>query len=1227
MSWFGNILSNIASTVSSTASWLGEVLSAPFSSAPPEPPVQPFREIPRRGGFQEVVLEDIVNRIQPEEINLIEATNQDVTDLITDRVENAIIRAGADPAYRGSTSYYEIVGGLDYYSDNLYDAVRRMTLSNVKCVIRVYTPDDEINPQYAMDVNHRVRYRVFRIDGQDYTYFNETNLTLSENALLSKRNDERPRGGNRVIQFSDWEVVYDARIIEVVFSRIPVRQEGRGRRVLGGNFFKYWYVKNNTSDAVNEYLETELGTDLSRYQIYEKGDCMNKKVNLESVEHCLLHSLHMHGLDVNEATLVKIGVTNDHEVRITKLGELAKELDIQIVLHRYVSDQKGGYSDKRINRYNRQPGLRVLDLGLIEGHFIVYEDLDVYKSEIGLLEDGKRDVLIKHSLQLVKLMFEKGLFEPLDTDILLNSLDNFKVSSDTLFKDPTGLASIKNADKERKEHYLMEIDADFETFPKVGDSHIPYLIGYLYTELDGSPSEEYKCIQTTARPGKIFLTQIQIRAESYYDAILSYANVRFKNGEVDTRRYYFNTISKNTVLNISDREVTFSIPSKYENLQFLNDMEPISLESMRRFLTSVLPVKVYFHNLRYDFSFFNEYLTGITSYMGNVSNVKRISAHYWNSKLIIQDNYSILPASISKIPDMLGLKLGGIELKKGIMPYLAYNPDVVWRDSIYLSDARPFIRPEQWEDFMKEVKEGGYYLEDDNGEGMFYHMRYVRKYCKYDLIIQREGRKNFISRLEKALQYDCVDPITISGIALDIQEKAGVFEDVAELKGSLSEKVRKFMCPGGRTMLAFNKKCDITGRLSYDDACSLYPSSQYRLKGYPKGLPKLLPEGWYSKEAREAGYPLLSSYTHEQGGFFITIRLLNIPIKRAFSVFFIENKTGREYTCDVPEGGVIWHMNVIDWEIFTKFYGCRPGIDFYVTSGIYFNEGINEKLETNIDMLYELRREYKAMLVSSDPAVRAEGKTQETIKLVLNSTWGKNAQRPFNMDMRIISSDRLEDCLNKEGHHVVEYIPINSDSYMVYSTKIPKYSSKAHCASLVLSMSKLIMAEVMCLAEDLGINIYYTDTDSYIIEEEGRDRLAEEYERIYNRKLCGKKMGQFHSDFPDWDGEGELDKTKAPYAKRLIAVGKKTYYMEVVYTLVDGTEVSKDVIKSKGIPKGAIKAYCKDNGLTPAQFYQSLYEGEEHDIPMIYDEFKPSFQFTNTMRVVTRKQYTRKMKF
>lgn len=65
----------------------------------------------------------------------------------------------------------------------------------------------------------------------------------------------------------------------------------------------------------------------------------------------------------------------------------------------------------------------------------------------------------------------------------------------------------------------------------------------------------------------------------------------------------------------------------------------------------------------------------------------------------------------------------------------------------------------------------------------------------------------------------------------------------------------------------------------------------------------------------------------------------------------------------------------------------------------------------------------------------------------------------------------------------------------------------------ILSMSKRIMNEVICTAEDIGIRVYYQDTDSIHIDDNKIELLEKEFEKRFGRKLRGDQLGQFHPDF------------------------------------------------------------------------------------------------------------------
>ena len=60
---------------------------------------------------------------------------------------------------------------------------------------------------------------------------------------------------------------------------------------------------------------------------------------------------------------------------------------------------------------------------------------------------------------------------------------------------------------------------------------------------------------------------------------------------------------------------------------------------------------------------------------------------------------------------------------------------------------------------------------------------------------------------------------------------------------------------------------------------------------------------------------------------------------------------------------------------------------------------------------------------------------------------------------------------------------------------------------MILDYSKRIMNEVMCLAEDLKIKMFYQDTDSIHMEDSRVKDLEEAFYKKYGRHLIGKNLG------------------------------------------------------------------------------------------------------------------------
>ena len=148
-------------------------------------------------------------------------------------------------------------------------------------------------------------------------------------------------------------------------------------------------------------------------------------------------------------------------------------------------------------------------------------------------------------------------------------------------------------------------------------------------------------------------------------------------------------------------------------------------------------------------------------------------------------------------------------------------------------------------------------------------------------------------------------------------------------------------------------------------------------------------------------------------------------------------------------------------------------------------------------------------------------------------------------------------------------------------------------------MSKRIMNEVMCLAEDEKLNIYYQDTDSLHIDTEQVNILADKYEGKYNRQLIGNGMGQFHTDFASNKIKGDI------WAKENIFLGKKCYLD--VLTGNDG--VIDYHIRMKGVSCDAIKDHAYKNKLSILDVHKKLYRGQELTFDLCCEGSKVNFEF------------------
>jgi hypothetical protein len=137
----------------------------------------------------------------------------------------------------------------------------------------------------------------------------------------------------------------------------------------------------------------------------------------------------------------------------------------------------------------------------------------------------------------------------------------------------------------------------------------------------------------------------------------------------------------------------------------------------------------------------------------------------------------------------------------------------------------------------------------------------------------------------------------------------------------------------------------------------------------------------------------------------------------------------------------------------------------------------------------------------------------------------------------------------------------------------------------------------MFLAEDLGIDIFYQDTDSLHMFEDDLKRLADAFTEKYGRTLVGENLGQFHSDF-EFSCKDCGKKASGVVSEVFVGCGKKCYIDVLTGTcrtkecVSENKRIRDEHIRLKGVPKDAVLAYCIEKGQSPEQVFRELYDGK-----------------------------------
>jgi len=604
------------------------------------------------------------------------------------------------------------------------------------------------------------------------------------------------------------------------------------------------------------------------------------------------------------------------------------------------------------------------------------------------------------------------------------------------------------------------------------------------------------------------------------------------------------------------------------------------------------------HNCYYDFNFVVEHLYKVRNpiFKGN-GLISCEATFYYNHKRInlkFKDSYKLITMPLRKFG-----KCFKLDQKKEIMPYNAYNIRNPIKNSYMKKDEfLSFVNEEDREECFENCIKWKCYDKRDNDINI---LIYSKKYCEMDVIVLEQGYNQFKEWMLELTKLDIDNQFTNAGLSYNYLKKQGCFDGCYELSGIPRDFIQKCVV-GGRCMTNNNKKYRVKqGKIADYDAVSLYPSAMYRMEGFLKGKPIVLNEN-------QLNYDFLKSVD----GYFIKIVIDEVNIERQFSLMSLKNEDGiRIFSNDMV--GKELYVDKTTLEDYIEYHDIK----FRVLQGYYFNEGRNPKIRDTILHLFKGRLQKKK-----------EGNgIQVVYKMILNSAYGKTILKPIEEEVKIVNDNDFTDYLGSKYNEMKVATRIGDKFYIKEYKPINIHYNSCHLGVEVLSMSKRIMNEVMCLAEDNNIFIYYQDTDSCHLNYEDVAKLEKLFKDKYDRELSGKDMGQLHIDFEMDDVPEENEDTI--YSRNAYFLGKKMYIDELVGKDKDGKEVVDYHIRMKGVPSSCILFECKRNNISPLDIYEKLYNGEEIAFDLTQDGKKACFDFRKSkegMSVYTKSEFERKIK-
>ena len=1000
---------------------------------------------------------------------------------------------------------------------------------------------------------------------QTYSINNETSIKIIDKILRGEDFENDYADEDFEIEVSGMNKDFSQATVSTnqIIEIIIVGKRSIGREIKnkiyadnGGSFYKY---------KINEKFKNNVALvkKLERYQIFT--DLNNSAFN----ENCLVYAMRQTNL-FSEAILNNMRTTCfTRYISKKQLQEFGEMYNIKFNVVKYFPD-KNQFDDitQGKNKFFgsvKDDALKI-KLALIDKHYILNEDVKgvstFYLKNYDDIENTCQDMEPAEKFKIVKK-------------------SNGKYKKD------------KSMYHEMKSYYFVKfMTSDLKTWAFDDLCHLKNNLYEFNTDeirdLNNFSDKDFKALQHQEpkddKITKIYFADTETDTSGPYHVAFCIAY-----SEQDILDNNFNIIEEN-------QEIKF-IFGRDCLTKFLDNLENNSL--------------VYFHNLGYDIRQFNEYI--INKECCKNTKVMNAEIIYNGKKIYFKDTLSIVSMKLADFPKSFGLDCG----QKEMFPYKYYtfeNFEKLAYKGI-ISEAGKQELKHNWNQKIFEENLNKLGIAKDN---YFNMVEYVKFYCCQDVRILKQGFQKFRKMCWESLKIDVNKTLTAPSLANQYFTRE-IYEKIPDyyLYGGIVRGFIQKAVYGGRCMTRLNKRWSVNEELADFDAVSLYPSAMNRLYCV-KGKPEVL-----KPEELNTTYLLNNTCAEDKqpnknksiSAYVVEIQITNINKHLAFPCVVYKDKTTNTNKNDDSENAigktaVVDNITLEDWIKYN-------GLECEIIRGYKWTGEKSFLIREVIQNLHLLRCEYK----------KTHNPLQLVIKLIMNSAYGKMIQKPITTSTEFkryhtkIFNKKLNDYVDdyplnkyliKNSSKIVSYTQVNKNLYAIkVGQQIDTFYTNTLLGVQILSMSKRIMNEVMCTAEDIGIKIYYQDTDSMHIQKFKIDDLAAEYKKRYGRELIGKNLGQFHNDF---------DEVENGYAYKSIFVGKKMY----VDMLKNEKGEQGIHYRMKGVNLDCVKLYAEENNLSIFDIYNKLYNGEEITFDLL--KAKPCFKMNDNQTVTNLSTFERSIK-